>query len=220
MKNYIFIVEGSQDVALIGSILKVLKFKSVKNLNKLDSILNKLIIDKFPFDEDSLEVFNKIPSFYKNKDNFVCIINADGETNLLNRLDLSLEKFELEDYENITKVIVFCDADTKNRETKLNDIIEGSFTIDNELIFKKENLLEGNILLKDFEIINIPIDFYVLPDNENTGRLEEILLEIIEKEDKQLLEKVDEFLHSIPNKYKSKWEGENSKLDKTRISCV
>lgn len=38
MDNYIFIVEGAHDVALVGSILKLLKFKNVRNINNLMEI--------------------------------------------------------------------------------------------------------------------------------------------------------------------------------------
>lgn len=219
MDNYIFIVEGAHDVALLGSVLKLLKFKNIKNINQLGEVFKNLIPTSFPFDEESLNIFNIVPSFYKKDNKFVCIINANGETNLIPKLDSSLDKIGLNNCKYLTKVIIFCDADTEYRETKIQGLINNSFSEDDEFRFKKECLKEDRILLEDFNI-EIPFSFYVFPDNENTGRIEEILIEVIEREDKELLEKTDEFLDSIPDKYKDKWRDENSQLDKTRISCV
>lgn len=219
MDNYIFIVEGAHDVALVGSILKLLKFKNVRNINNLNEVFKNLIPTSFPFDEESLNIFNVVPCFYKNNNKCICIINANGEMNLIEKIDSSLDKIGLNNCKYLTKVIIFCDADTENREAKIEGLIDKSFDEDNEFRFEKENLIQKRILLEGFNI-KIPFDFYVFPDNENPGRIEEVLLEIIKREDKELLEKTDKFLNSIPDQYKSKWSDENSQLDKTRISCV
>ena len=118
MDNYIFIVEGAHDVALLGSILKLLKFKNVRNISKLNEVFKNLIPTSFPFDEESLNIFNVVPSFYKNNNKCICIINANGEMNLIEKIDSSLDKIGLNNCKYLTKVIIFCDADTEDRELK------------------------------------------------------------------------------------------------------
>lgn len=220
MNHYLFIVEGAHDVALVSSILRVLKFKCIKNYTQINPPFNKLIIDRFPYDKNNLDIYNKLPSFYIKEDKTVCIISADGETKLIKSLDNAISKFRLEELDELTKVVIFCDGDLDNRENKINRLIKRSFSKDNKLEINKEKLIKGYISLSNINIINIKSEFFVMPNNKDSGRLEQILLEAIKNIDGELLEEVDLFLTKVPDLYKSKWSENNSKYDKTRISCV
>lgn len=95
MNHYLFIVEGAHDVALVSSILRVLKFKCIKNYNQINHPFNKLIIDKFPYDKSNLDIYNKLPPFYIKEDKNICIISADGEMKLIKSLDNAVSKFRI-----------------------------------------------------------------------------------------------------------------------------
>ncbi len=220
MNHYIFIVEGAHDVALVSSILRVLKFKCIKNYNKISNPLNRLIIDRLPYDKNNLDIYNKLPSFYIKDNNNVCIISADGETKLIKSLDNAISKFKIDELDDLSKVVIFCDGDLDTREEKIKKLIKLSFPKDNKLEINKDKLLKGYLSLNNIDIINIKTEFFVMPNNKDSGRLEQILLEAIKNVDGELLEEVDMLLDRIPSVYKSKWSETNSKYDKTRISCV
>lgn len=113
MSHYLFVVEGIHDSSIISKILMLMKFKEVDRDDQILKPMDKLIIRNFPFYKNSLNVFNKIPTFYKKEDTQVCIINAAGETKLLKVLNSVLKKLEFNEMELIDKVVVFCDGDLK-----------------------------------------------------------------------------------------------------------
>ena len=212
MSHYLFVVEGIHDVAIISKILMLMEFKEVDRDDQILKPMDKLIIRNFPFYKNSLNVFNKIPTFYKKEDTQVCIINAAGETKLLKVLNSVLKKLEFNEMELIDKVVVFCDGDLKDKEEKIVDIVERGFE-------GKKNKIE-TLKIIEVEDFTIQFEFYVFPNNKDSGRLENILLETINQVDSELLYNVEEFLKNIPNEYKQEWSVENSKYEKTKIACV
>ena len=222
MSHYLFVVEGIHDVAIISKILMLMEFKEVDRDDQILKPMDKLIIRNFPFYKNSLNVFNKIPTFYKKEDTQVCIINAAGETKLLKVLNSELKKLEFNEMELIDKVVVFCDGDLKDKEEKIVDIVERGFEGKKNKIdrFSREEILNQTLKIIEVEDFTIPFEFYVFPNNKDSGRLENILLETINQVDSELLYNVEEFLKNIPNEYKQEWSVENSKYEKTKIACV
>ncbi len=222
MSHYLFVVEGIHDVAIISKILMLMEFKEVDRDDQILKPMDKLIIRNFPFYKNSLNVFNKIPTFYKKEDTQVCIINAAGETKLLKVLNSVLKKLEFNEMELIDKVVVFCDGDLKDKEEKIVDIVERGFEGKKNKIdrFSREEILNQTLKIIEVEDFTIPFEFYVFPNNKDSGRLENILLETINQVDSELLYNVEEFLKNIPNEYKQEWSVENSKYEKTKIACV
>ncbi|RDY25761.1 hypothetical protein CHL78_016630 [Romboutsia weinsteinii] len=220
MNHYLFIVEGAHDVALLSSILRLLDYKNVKNFNEIVYPLDNLIMDKFPIEKNNLEVYNNMPSFFYKDNKNLCIVTANGETKLIKTLDNCISKFRLDELDYINKVVIFCDGDLKGRDQKIHDLIKWSFPKDHNLEISKKRLEKGFVSLTNMEFIKIPLSFFVMPNNKDSGRLEEILLQAIEHTDGELLDEVDLFLSRIPDEYKKRWGDENSKCDKTRIACT
>ena len=208
MSHYLFVVEGIHDVAIISKILMLMEFKEVDRDDQILKPMDKLIIRNFPF--------------YKKEDTQVCIINAAGETKLLKVLNSVLKKLEFNEMELIDKVVVFCDGDLKDKEEKIVDIVERGFEGKKNKIdrFSREEILNQTLKIIEVEDFTIPFEFYVFPNNKDSGRLENILLETINQVDSELLYNVEEFLKNIPNEYKQEWSVENSKYEKTKIACV
>ena len=179
MSHYLFVVEGIHDVAIISKILMLMEFKEVDRDDQILKPMDKLIIRNFPFYKNSLNVFNKIPTFYKKEDTQVCIINAAGETKLLKVLNSVLKKLEFNEMELIDKVVVFCDGDLKDKEEKIVDIVERGFEGKKNKIdrFSREEILNQTLKIIEVEDFTIPFEFYVFPNNKDSGRLENILLE-------------------------------------------
>ena len=124
--------------------------------------------------------------------------------------------------ELIDKVVVFCDGGLKDKEEKIVDIVERGFEGKKNKIdrFSREEILNQTLKIIEVEDFTIPFEFYVFPNNKDSGRLENILLETINQVDSELLYNVEEFLKNIPNEYKQEWSVENSKYEKTKIACV
>lgn len=222
MSHYLFVVEGIHDVAIISKILMLMKFKEVERDDQILKPMDKLINRHFPFHKNSLNVFNKIPTFYKKEDTQVCIINAAGETKLLKVLNSILKKLEFNEIELIDKVVVFCDGDLKNKKDKIVDVVNRGFEGKNNPIdiFSKDDILNETLKIMQVDNFTIPFEFFVFPNNKDSGRLENILLEAINQVDSELLCDVEEFLNNIPDKYKQEWSKTNSKYEKTKIACV
>ena len=221
MKQYIFLVEGSHDLAVIGKVLSCIGYKELKKKDEISENFRELLPKKFPFrEEGDLDIFNIIPSFFKNKKESkeIVIIVSRGETNHFEKLDRALDSFERKDTEQLEKVIVFSDGDTLEADEKIKELLRNNFAEREEFEnFSRKNIENRKI---DLMIKKIDVEFYIFPDNRNAGRLEELIYEGINKYDSQLLEKTKIFVNSIDDKYKTKWDNKNSQKDKTTIGVV
>ena len=221
MKQYIFLVEGSHDLAVIGKILLSIGYKELKNIEEISENFRELLPKKFPFKgEGNLDIFNIIPSFFRNKkeNKEIVIIVSRGETNHFEKLDRALDSFERKDIQQLQKIIVFSDSDTLEIDKKIEEILRNNFTEKEEFEnFNKKDIENRkiNLIIKE-----VDVEFYIFPNNEEIGRLENLIFEGIKKYDGQLLEETENFINSVDSKYKSKWSIENSQRDKTIIGVV
>lgn len=221
MRHYLFIVEGIHDVGLISKILLILGFSEIKSIKKVKNPMDKLILKSFPFEGNSLNVFNKIPFFLNRDNDYVCIINANGEKNLLKSIDSSLKKLELQEMEKLNKIVVICDGDLDKRKEKIIKVTNKDATENKKIKrFSMEEIQNQILKVADVDDFEIPFEFFVLPNNKDTGRLEDILLESINIVDKEVLKQVEIFLEKIPSRYTQDWSSENSAYEKTKIACV
>lgn len=220
INQYMFIVEGIHDSALISKILIILGYLEIKKSSELISPMNKLVLRSVPNKEDRVDLYIETPYFYKKDNTYVSIINANGEQNLLRILDLNLKKMKLEDMQKINKIVVFCDGDLDNKEEKINKITNKKLRhLKNINMFDLDSLSNNILRITEVEDLTIPFEFFVFPNNKDVGRLEDVLLESIDNIDKELLREVEIFLEKVPSKYKIKWSDKNSKCDKAKISC-
>lgn len=220
MDCYLFIVEGVHDCALISKILIILGYEEIILRNDIVSPLNKLILSNLPKDEDRFNIYEQIPLFFRKDKNNICILNANGEQKLLNKLDSTLKIFKLSDMEKINKVVIFCDGDLDTREAKIKNITNVNHKNVKSLTMFDINYIQKKVIkITEVDDFYIPFDFFVFPNNEDMGRLEDVIMESIDLVDSSLLREVNEMIYKIPNEYKSKWSINNSKFDKAKISC-
>lgn len=97
---------------------------------------------------------------------------------------------------NQDKIVVFCDGDIKDKEEKQQiqqneDLKVKKIKIDR---FSREEILNQTLKIIEVEDFTIQFEFYVFPNNKDSGRLENILLETINQVDSELLYNVEEFL--------------------------
>lgn len=218
MENYIFVVEGNHDIAYLHKILFLLGFETIRDVKKLNSIMNSFLPKKFPFKGSDLKIFNFIPYYFLKQEKQIMILNANGEKNILRLIDDKLSgPFDM--IKSIDKILVFADGDTKNREEKLKEVLDVDYeNLEFEFI-KKESIIDS-ISCININSKCIPIDFFIFPDNENSGRLEDVLIDCIKKTDNELLENAESFLKNADNKYSKNWNEGNSKKEKALIGIV
>lgn len=92
MRNYLIIVEGAHDIAVVEKLLD-LNGVSQKVLSAADlcDVWKRTIPDRFPFTESRLDRITPIPSFMKNKEVSVAIKNANSDVEIMNTLQQILD---------------------------------------------------------------------------------------------------------------------------------
>ncbi|MBU3176414.1 hypothetical protein KPL47_08510 [Clostridium estertheticum] len=220
MENYLFIVEGAHDIAFLGKMLNLLKFKEIKEISNLSPLMEKFIPNKFPFYKDKLNIFNFIPFFYKLENKQIVIINANGEENLLDKLDVIMNELELDEIRLIKHIVIFADGDLKNRIEKIDSILNVDFENKEYEFFNKENLNNQRAKLNIYNKFEIGLDYYIFPDNNSAGRLEDIIIDGIKNNDMNLLNSAEKFISEVEQEYKSSWNAGNSKEEKAMIGIV
>lgn len=218
MKNFIFIVEGNHDIAYLHKILRLLGYSDVKSYDILNPIMKNFLPSKFPFKRDSLNIFNHVPYFFVNDESQIVILNANGESNILRKIDDELSK-TIDIIDLITHIIVFADGDLLNKSEKIKSIQNVDYE-DMEFEFIKKNDIEAT---KPCIYVNskcIPLDYYIFPNNLDIGRLEDVILEGIKITNSDLLELTESFIKDIDENHKSKWDKKNSKYEKALIGII
>ncbi len=218
MKSYLFIVEGSQDISFIGKVLKeCFKYKEIKEISKLSKFANSLLPVDFPFKDNSVDIFNVVPTFFqsKEKDIEICCVLGNGQDNLLKSLNdilVESERVDLVDLENIT---IFADADTYTKDEKieyLKDSIDGE-----NLSYVSMDSFNGDVIQINKPKISKDVSIFVFPNNEGKGSIEETIIESLKSvgKYKELLNQATDFVEQNGN-----WSSENSKREKAIIGTL
>lgn len=218
MNNLLIVVEGNHDIAYLHKILQLVGYSVIKNVNDLNSFSRNYLPSKFPFRGDSLNIFNHVPYYFRNGDNQIVILNADGETNILQKLDDALSG-DLDTTILISNILIIADGDLNNKDEKKSKIIDIDFE-EKDFEFLSKDHLENEEAFVDIRGHSITIELFVLPNNSDKGRLEDVILEGIENKNPDLLELTEEMLGKIDAKYKSNWDDRNSKFEKAKIGIV
>lgn len=218
MKHYIIVTEGSQDVSVINNLLIINGFSYIKDsieLSKYSKIFQKLLPKSFPFIKESFVVWNVIPNFYIKDDKIVLLINPRGEGSILKRIDDYFKILTLTEIDNhIEKVLLFLDADDNNREGKINKFFDPqkkSFK-SYAMKIKREN---DEIKLIISDALEIDTSVFVLPENDECGTLEGVIVEAIQCVDNQLYTKVDKFFKNESISFTK-----DAEKHKALISCI
>lgn len=181
MRNYLIVVEGAHDIALLEKILRLNGInEKVNNENELPEVWIHTIPSRYPFNTDRLDRITPIPSFVKNSQISVAIKNANSDTEIVGVLKQTLSLMEIRELDQISGIMLICDADNlcaDDKRCKLLDSIGET---------QDFNLDEKTMLL-DVQIKKIPLYTFIFPDNSNKGNLENLLLESAAVEYPELL---------------------------------
>ncbi len=218
MKSYLFVVEGSQDIALIGKILKeYYKYIEIKEITKLSDFARNLLPVDFPFKDNSIDIFNVVPTFFhsKEKDIEICCVLGHGEDNILKTLNDILVESERSVLVNLTGITVFADADTYTKNDKINYLKNSIANV--ELDYINLTCFNNGIIQIRQPKININISIFIFPNNCDLGKIEDIVIENLEASEKykNLLKQATSFIDNAKT-----WSSENSKREKAIIGSL
>ena len=214
MKNYLIMVEGAHDIAVLE---KVLAFhgvkKKVKNIIELPNVWKHTIPAKFPFKEGCLDRITPIPSFLYNENMTIAIKNANSDKDIMPVLQQIIDTMLLEEKDQIDKIMLICDADNKTAVQKKETLLSG---------YEEKNdfkiIRESEKIYLDIGIKKIQVSLFAFPDDEKTGNLENLLLEAAQVAYPELLELAEKFVEEaseIQNKLK---KDQNAK--KAKVGCI
>lgn len=183
MARSIAIVEGPHDAAFIGMELRRRGFQQVDKLDEVDEFWRDLIPKVFPAGL-RLEHVVRYPDIYSlpgTADSWAVVV-AGGDARLLSELRATLE---ILDGSQLTGICVLADADDHPAAHRYSQLTNGLVALNNQ--HSPGGTESGTSGLPGFPL-DIPaigdvtkgklrVGLYVLPDNNGSGTLDQLLLE-------------------------------------------
>lgn len=191
-KEYVLIgVEGSHDQAFVGKVFKLLGFQDFKkvhkgNIDKLDPFRRKLI-PEYPNKKGDLYARLYMPSIFFTETISVAIFLGEG-SNLISNLDDIISN-NSSYQENLTAFAIIVDSDKKDPQS-----IAQEFSTTFKEYYPNFSDKPG-VISKTSPRTGI----YILPDNQNQGVLETILLECGNQVYSEYLEQANHYINSLDN---------------------
>ncbi|MCM1144428.1 MAG: hypothetical protein NC318_00240 [Blautia sp.] len=212
MRNYLIIVEGAHDIAVVERLLSLNGINGrISRKEDLPPVWEHTIPVTFPFEEGRLDRITPIPSFRKNEEVSVAIKNAGSDTKLISILQQMLDTMLIREKVQIDGVMLLCDADTQKAEEKIAGLLQDCVEKEDFKIYQEN----GQTIL-DIQVKKLPVSLYVFPDNEGEGNLENILLEAAGAAYPELLEAAREYLEKA-RKYQQE-KGQQQILQKEQYA--
>lgn len=170
MKYCYLVAEGIHDIEFLTQLIKnSFGLSRIKQLSLLDKFWNKLIPKTFPINDDLLKRV-PVPLFLQNDQYSIALHNAIGIEKIVNTL---AESLSLIDRSKLLSIGLILDADDKQTPAqRFQKIIQ-------ELSQKKDlNFINFQSLqLGQVSNNNPKLGIFIIPDNQNQGTLETILIE-------------------------------------------
>ena len=190
MRNYLIVVEGAHDIAVVEKLLKMNGVKEkVTSEESLPAVWKRTIPSVFPFAEGKLDRITPIPSFVMNKELSVAIKNAGNDKEIMNVLQQMLDTMLYEEKDQLDAIMLLCDADKKNADEKRREMLN-NYTAKEDFILKEQN----NLTFLDLVVKEVPVYTYIFPDDESKGNLENLLLETAKEAYPELLILAEEYI--------------------------
>lgn len=186
-KYFYFIVEGVHDTAAIWRFLKLMNLKKIEFKVEVDKFWERTIPNNFPHNDNLLKRV-PIPMFFQNEQLSIAVQNAGGDSGLV-KVFSSIENI---DYEKLSGIAIFCDADRRSAEERFHHLYEDLL---NKLDGDLKALVEGTAF-RQIKRGEMKFGIYVFPNNRDKGTLEDLLLEGGEMVYKDLMDCAKDYLTS------------------------
>ena len=188
MRNYLIVVEGAHDIAVIERVLYLNGVKDRVNQEEdLPAVWKHAIPTRYPFAQNRLDRIAPIPSFVKNDNTSVAIKNANSDVEIISVLQQMLHYMEISEVAELEGIMLVCDADLRNASDKRKFLLD---------MWNDTETLKLDITNMQLEtpVKKLPLYMFVFPDDCNSGNLENLLLETAEIAYPQLLEWASDYI--------------------------
>lgn len=160
-------VEGQQDAAFIGRLLKDAGFRIVVHKKDLDPAYTRLIPTDFPYEDDLLRRV-PVPFFYQTLDHAVALHPAGGESELAGRAVIAVPQIS-----GVVEAIGFV-LDADNKGTPVERLGKLATRISER---SQTPAFTLPATLGTIQAGPPRCGVFVMPDNVNSGTLEDLLLD-------------------------------------------
>jgi len=187
MKQYHYlIVEGQHDIAFVARLLKALNIRQVTKKSVLDQFWDVLIPKNFPVQDDLLKRV-PVPAFFENDTHSIAVHSARGITRLTETLG---ETLSLISQERFASHGFLLDADQEQSpderfEALITELKANNFTV------------PAGLRLGEVSGSKPAFGVYILPDNQNKGTLEDVLLQTAQVNYAQLSSVAQTYIQAI-----------------------
>ena len=190
MKNYLFIVEGVQDIAVLAKYFKLNGYQKIEEEKDVPPIWKKFIPNIFPHNGKILQRV-PVPTFFKSDDKSIAVYSANGDANILNTINATLSVL-LDD--ELSAIGILCDADSKDAKTRYDGLMKVfEKNLENDL----KHFIEDHSFCKISQNENCKFGVYVFPDNQSSGVLEDLLIEGAQYGYQEILHHADVYLQQV-----------------------
>ncbi|MBP0017124.1 MAG: hypothetical protein J7647_06130 [Cyanobacteria bacterium SBLK] len=197
MKYFYFVGEGPHDIAFLAKLIKKsFGLSTITKLENLDSFWLPLIPRTFPNPEDD-DLLKRlpVPHFLQNDDFSIALHSANGIEKIVATLEESLAV--IDDLSKLLGIALILDADGKETPLeRFNSLIQ-KLSISSELPdlsefvdFRESELGQVKQNEKRFGV-------FIIPNNKDSGTLEEILIECAKTNYTNLYELAENYLSSV-----------------------
>lgn len=212
MRNYLIIVEGAHDIAVLEKVLSLNGIKErIGKEEDLPEVWKHIIPTRYPFDENRLDRITPIPSFVKSNGVSVAIKNANSDTEIISTLHQMLHYMEISDVAQLDGVMLVCDADKKSASDK-QKFLFGKWEDTDSLKLNVRDMQLETLIKK------IPLYVFIFPDGCNPGNLENLLIETARISYPELLELASDYIEKA-SQISKKLKREQD-IKKATIGCI
>jgi hypothetical protein len=202
MRNFIFATEGAHDVSFIGKLLLRRGFNQVRDFEHLPMDWKPLFPKRFPWDGNNIERVARFPEVFLKDDLVVGLLNAGGDTRLIDTLRNALDILVPD---KVERAIIFSDADTEPASKRFSSLTSALTELNRQAVLEKAPGYPISVPLNIgvLEGLSPGVAVYVFPDNNNLGTLEDILFECSLVSHPDLARKTFDFIRSLDDDFAS-----------------
>jgi hypothetical protein len=183
--NTIFLlVEGPHDAEFMARLLKARGFEQRTKLSAIPKPFHDLFPAKYPATEETpLIERHPVPGFYQNADQWLIMLVGGGSKSSIT-LAAALRSARIAEF-TPDAIGVFVDQDQEATPEDARDRFIDEFIKEEDLPVTLNFKFQPGTVVQDQPRVGL----FVLPDNQNTGALEDLLLDCGEENYKELKDK-------------------------------
>ena len=169
------ITEGVHDVNAIAKLFKLRGFTELKKYTDIPSGLIRMIPRQYPSGSGQRLIrLVPHPTFLEQSGRYAAISNANGKEGLGQNLADLLLPLDEKTLRGLAAIAVVADMDDKPPERRQAEVLaQIVHALESDQVIKMETPLAGSLMLYEYRF---PLRLFFLPDNQNDGTLETLLL--------------------------------------------